>query len=88
MLFASVEGRTLDPHLAADPDRRLTATQTCQFLCLSRRRLRLLEKTGALVPVERTGGGPRFRLADVRALARGERPIPKPGVVLAGGRLR
>src|SRR4051794_3363949 len=73
MLSTPAQGRTLDPFLATDPGRCLTAPQVCEFLGISRRRLSLLEKTGALAPVERTGAGPRFRLADVRALASGGR---------------
>jgi hypothetical protein len=76
----------LDPSLATDPDRRLDAAQTRAFLAVSRDRLMLLEKTGTLTPVERTGAGPRFRLGDVKAVARGERAPPEPGAVLAGGR--
>src|SRR5690348_14589929 len=75
----------LDPALATDPDRRMDPAQVRAFLCISQDRLQLLQKTGTLTPVERTGAGPRFRFGDVRAVARGERPMPAPGVVLAGG---
>src|SRR3954447_10059517 len=76
---------TLDPSLATDPDRRLDAAQVRAFLAISRDRLSLLEKTGVLAPVDRTGAGPRDRLGDVRAVARGEGARPGPGTAPAGG---
>jgi hypothetical protein len=81
--------RHLDPFLAADPDRRLTNHQVREFLGVSADRLKLLDKLGVLKPVERGPNGKGwYRLEEVRAAARGERAMPAPGIVLAGGELR